>query len=247
MERTALILGASSEAGLGEAVARRLARDGCQILLAGRNVERLQTLSREIGAGSVHSCDLTSEGDVRALADRTGKIDILINAAGTTVGRSILKLRTEEITEQFAIHLTANFWLLKHFVPLMNRPGNIVLFSSIVARRPGYGIATYGVAKAGLEQLVRVAAVEFGGQGIRVNAVAPGYSHTPMTDAFLSDPDIAAAYSRESALGALTPPEDVAAAVSYLASPDCFATGECLQVSGGAQLYRVPRKDEFTV
>lgn len=245
MERTALIIGASSEGGLGEATARRLSRDGLRLVLAGRNTGRLKLLGDQIGAVGVHRCDITDEAQVRALAATCDRIDVLVNAAGTTMGRSILKLGAEELQAQMTIHVAANMWLMKHFVPVMARPGNIVLFSSIVARRAGYGLAAYGAAKAALEQLVRVAALEFGELGIRVNAVAPGYSCTPMTEVFLTDADIAAAYARETALGKLTAPEDVAAAVSYLAAADCNATGESIQASGGAQLCRVPRKDEF--
>jgi NAD(P)-dependent dehydrogenase (short-subunit alcohol dehydrogenase family) len=96
-----------------------------------------------------------------------------------------------------------------------------------------------------LDHVVRIAALEFGPLGIRVNAVAPGFTRTPMTESFLSVDRFQALYRRESAMGELTEPAQVAAAVSYLAARDCYSTGEILHVSGGAQLCRLPRADEI--
>jgi len=109
----------------------------------------------------------------------------------------------------------------------------------------GPGLAAYGGAKAALEHIVRIAALEFGPRGIRVNAVAPGFTRTPMTEAFLADERIAEIYRKETALGALTEPGQVAAAVAWLAAADCFTTGETIAVSGGAQLLRLPTGAEL--
>jgi NAD(P)-dependent dehydrogenase (short-subunit alcohol dehydrogenase family) len=127
----------------------------------------------------------------------------------------------------------------------MGDGGSIVLFSSVTATVPGTGLAAYAGAKAALEHIVRIAALEFGPRGIRVNAVAPGFSRTPMTEAFLADERIASIYKNETALGALTEPKQVAATVSWLAAPDCFTTGETIAVSGGAQLLRLPTGAEL--
>lgn len=243
-QRTALIIGASSEGGLGEAAARRLAADGFRIIVAGRRMQALERLAAELGGSSMH-CDMLDEGSIAALAEAAGPINMLVNASGTTLGRSILKISRAEIEAQLSLHVTGNILLLKHFVPVMSRGGSIILFSSVVATLAGAGIVAYSAAKAALDHVVRVAAIEFGPLGIRVNAVAPGFTRTPMTEGFLSDERMNALYRRETAMGELTAPRQVAAAVSYLAAPDCYTSGEIIQVGGGAHLCRLPRAEEI--
>ncbi|AUW59564.1 short-chain dehydrogenase [Sphingobium sp. SCG-1] len=244
VQRTALIIGASSEGGLGEATTRRLVADGYAVILAGRNRTRLDALAADLGARAF-TCDLLNEQSISDLARDAGPVDVLVNAAGTTQGRRILKITRQEIEPQLAMHVTANILLMKHFGAIMPRGGSIVLFSSVVGKVPGFGLVAYAAAKAALDHVVRVAALEFGPMGIRVNAVAPGFSRTPMTEVFLGESRYQELYSRETAMGKLTEPHEVAAAVSYLASPDCYSTGEIIQVSGGAQLLRLPRADEL--
>lgn len=238
------MIGASSPGGLGEAVTRRFAIDGIDLILAGRRIGALEALVSELG-GRARACDVTDENDVAGLMSEVGPIDILVNAAGTTLAQSILKIRREQIEAQFEMHVTANLLLMKHAVPVMSAGSSIVLFSSVTASLPGAGLAAYGAAKAALDHVVRIAALEFGSRGIRVNAVAPGFSRTPMTESFLSNPHFDALYRRESALGDLVTPAQVAATVSHLAARDCFITGEIVQVSGGAQLGRLPRPGEM--
>lgn len=242
--RTALVIGASSAGGLGEAAARRLAADGCAVSVAGRSMAPLDSLAASLGGRALH-CDVLDESSIAALAEAAGPIDILVNAAGTTLGRTIAKIRREDVESQLAMHVTANILLLKHFAPRMPRGGSIVLFSSVVAKLAGPGLVAYAAAKAALDHVVRIAALEFGPHGVRVNAVAPGFTVTPMTQGFLAQERYETLYRRETALGELTQPSQVAAAVSYLASPDCFSSGEIVQVSGGAQLCRLPRADEL--
>lgn len=244
MKRTALIIGASSRGGLGEAAARRLAADGFAIALGARDPTRLASLAEELGT-RVMTCDLLDEQSIEAAADIAGPIDVLVNAAGTTLGRSILKSDRIGIEAQLAIHVTANILLLKHFGPVVVPGGSIVLFSSLVGARAGEGIVAYAAAKAALNHVVRTAALEFAALELRVNAVAPGFVETPMTSDFLAIERLNSLYRRETAGGTLATPEQVAAAVSYLAAPDCFATGTIMAVDGGAQLMRLPRSAEF--
>ena len=244
IRRKALVIGASSPGRLGEATARRLAIDGVDVIVAGRRIEPLERIAADIG-GSAIACDLCDERSIKALIGECGPVDVLVNAAGTTMARSIAKLTRETIEEQFAIHVTANLLLLKHAAPVMLAGASIILFSSLTAKVAGAGLAAYASAKAALEKVVRIAALEFGPLGIRVNAVAPGFSRTPMTEGFLANPHFDALYRRKSALGALVTPDQVAATVSHLAARDCFLSGEIVQVSGGAQLCRLQRADEL--
>jgi NAD(P)-dependent dehydrogenase (short-subunit alcohol dehydrogenase family) len=242
--RTALVLGASSPAGLGEAVARRLAEDGFRLIVAGRKRAPLDVLAADLGACAL-ACDVTDEDSIATMFEAAGPIEVAVNAAGTTDVGSITKIQRARIEAQLAIHVTGNLLFMKHAVARMGEGASIVLFSSLTARVPGTGLAAYAGAKAALEHIVRIAALEFGPRGIRVNAVAPGFSRTPMTEAILADERIAGIYRKETALGALTEPEQVASAVAWLASPDCFTTGETIPVSGGAQLLRLPTGAEL--
>lgn len=242
--KTALVIGASSPGGLGEAVARRLASDGFDLVVAGRRQAPLDALAADIGGRAV-VCDVTDEDSIARTIEAAGPLAVAVNAAGTTDVGGIAKIRRERIEAQFAIHVTANLLFLKHAVARMSQGGSIVLFSSLTARVAGTGLAAYGGAKAALEHIVRIAALEFGPRGIRVNAVAPGFSRTPMTEAFLADERVAGIYRNETALGALTEPAQVAATVAWLAAADCFTTGETIAVSGGAHLLRLPTGAEL--
>ncbi len=242
--RRALVLGASSPGGIGEAVARRLSRDGYSLIIAGRRRETLDALAGDLGGFGV-TCDVTDEASIARLFEEAGPLDVAVNVAGTTDVGSIAKIKRERIEAQLAIHVTGNLLFMKHALGRMGEGGSIVLFSSLTARVPGTGLAAYAGAKAALEHIVRIAALEFGPRKIRVNAVAPGFTRTPMTETFLADERIAAIYAGETALGALTRPEQVASAVAWLASEDCFMTGETLAVSGGAQLLRLPTGAEL--
>lgn len=243
-QKRALVLGASSKGGIGEAVARRFADDGYSLLVAGRRREPLDALAEDIHA-DVLTCDVTDEASIAEMFEAAGPLDVAVNTAGTTDVGSIAKIKRERIEAQFALHVTGNLLFMKHTVAHMGEGGSIILFSSLTARVPGTGLAAYAGAKAALEHIVRIAALEFGPRSIRVNAVAPGFTRTPMTEAFLADDRIAGIYKNETALGRLTEPEQVASAVSWLASDDCFTTGETIAVSGGAQLLRLPTGAEL--
>lgn len=243
--RTAIVIGASSPGGLGEASARRLAREGFAVIVAGRNEAALRALADELGGRAI-VCDVTDETALAALIDGAGAFDVLVNAAGTTDAARLSRITREAIEAQLNIHLVANMLLLKHAARKIRTGGSIVLFSSLTAKVAGQGLAAYACAKAALDHLVRIAALEFGEAGVRVNAVAPGFSPTPMTAGIFAMPAIRDLYLSEAIVGgrAVTA-EEVASAVAWLAAEDCFATGEIVHVSGGAQMGRLPRLSEL--
>lgn len=244
-QRRACVIGASSPGGLGEACALRLASEGYALVLAGRRREALSKLAETVG-GRVLSVDMTVEEDLARLAAETGPLDVLVNAAGTTDAARLARISRESIEAQLAIHVTANMLLIKHFGPAIRPGGSIILFSSITARVAGEGLAAYSCAKAALEQLVRIAAIELGDAGVRINAVAPGFSHTPMTEGIFANPALSQLYVGEAPLGGRAVlAEEVADAVAWLARPGGFTTGETIQVSGGAQLGRLPRLSQI--
>jgi len=243
--RTAIVIGASSPGGLGEASARRLAAEGYGLVIAGRNEAALAGLAADTGARAV-ACDVTDEASIEALIDAVGPFDVLVNAAGTTDAARLSRITREGIEAQLAVHVTANMLLLKHAAPTIRPGGSVVLFSSLTAKVAGQGLAAYACAKAALDHLVRIAALEFGEAGVRVNAVAPGFSPTPMTAGIFAMPAIRDLYLGEAIVGgrAVTAHE-VASAVAWLAGTDCFATGEIIHLSGGAQLGRLPLLSEL--
>lgn len=244
-KRHALIIGASSKGGLGEAVARRLAADGCRVTVASRRKSALDGLAAELGGSSI-ACDVTDEQSIADMIAAAGEIDIVLNAAGTTEAGGLSRIERERIDAQMAIHYTANVLLLKHAMPAMPKGGAIVLFSSLTAQLAGAGLTTYSCAKAAVEQLVRIAAIELGPRDIRINALAPGFAQTPMTQAIFDAPELRDLYLGDVPLGQRSVhPEEVAAAASWLTQPDCFITGEIIQLSGGAQLGRLPLPREL--
>lgn len=240
-----LVIGASSPGGLGEAVSQRLAADGCHVTVAARREDAVRDLADRL-AGAYVVCDMRDEASIQAMFELAGPFDLLVNAAGTTCAGGLSRITREQIEDQMELHFTANALLLKHAIPAMPGGGAIVLFSSVTATLAGSGLTSYSCAKAALEQLVRVAAVELGERGIRVNAVAPGFSQTPMTEAIFADPALTDLYlGRVPIEGRAVLPREVASAVAWLLTDDCFTTGETVQVSGGAQLGRLPNSAEF--
>ncbi len=243
--RHVLVIGASSQGGLGEAVARRLAAEGCRLTVASRNKDALDSLADELGGQSI-ACDITDEQSIADMIAAAGPVNILVNAAGTTEAGSLARITRERVDDQMAVHYTANVLLLKHAMAAMPQGSAIILFSSLTARLPGAGLTAYSCAKAALEQLVRIAALEFGPKCIRINAVSPGFSQTPMTKSIFDAPEIRDLYLGDVPIGQRgVSPDEVAAAVAWLADPDCFTTGEIIQLSGGAQLGRLPLAREL--
>jgi NAD(P)-dependent dehydrogenase (short-subunit alcohol dehydrogenase family) len=196
------------------------------------------------------ACDLTDEAAVTAALARidrsSGRLDVVVHAAGITRDARVWKTNALDWNLVLATNLTSAFHLLHAAVPIMRRAstgsgedaagllpgGAIVLISSINGERAKVGLSSYSASKAGLNALARTAARELGGFGIRVNAVAPGWIQSPMTEAVPDEFRQRAV--DESALGRLGQPDDVARAVVFLVSEfGRHITGQVLRVDGG--------------
>lgn len=243
----ALIVGAASAGNMAQSIARRLADEGARIVVAGRGMEELGRFAAELGGSAVY-CDFTKRDDifnmVEIARERLNGIDIAVNATGWGLLKPFLETTEEEFDRMSALSFKGPFLWIQALVPAMNRGGSVIQISSATATIMLNDHAAYMGAKAGADHMIRVAAHEFGARGIRFNSVSPGLTESPMTAKRLSLPGLKQAYLKGYPLNRIGTQEDIAAAVAYLASDECFMTGENLQVNGGLTLRRNPMREE---
>jgi len=239
-ERVAVVIGGAS--GIGWATARALAAEGCRVTVADRNADGAQDRAAELGdPHTAASVDVTDEGSVQRLFDETGPLDVVVNCAGFSTFGLITDMPVEDFRAVVDVCLNGAFIVAKHAGRQLREGGVLVSISSLNARQPAAGMSAYCAGKAGLSMLTQVAALELGPRGIRVNAVAPGFVHTPLTAPAAAVPGVVEDYVENTALGRAGTPEDIAEAVLYLCSPkSSWLTGEVLDLNGGAHLKRYP-------
>jgi 3-oxoacyl-[acyl-carrier protein] reductase len=238
--RTALITGASR--GIGRACAQGLAAAGYRLVLAARTLDKLEEsaqLTRASGAETfIVEIDLANSDSITAgitrAAKEFGRIDILVNNAGMTKDGLAVRMKKADWENVLNTNLSGSFYAIQQVLPGMMRErwGRIVNISSVVGERGNPGQANYVASKAGLIGLTKSLAQEVGSRNITVNAVAPGFVATDMTHG-LSD-ELKAKMIAETPLKRMGTPEDIAAAVKFLASEGAgFITGHVLDVNGG--------------
>jgi 3-oxoacyl-[acyl-carrier protein] reductase len=235
--KTALVTGATG--GIGGAIARMLHTQGATVAVSGTRREALDTLADGLGS-RVHAlpCNLADLADVESLVPRAeeamGQLDILVANAGITRDNLLVQLRDEDWNDVLAVNLTATFRLARAGVRGMMRRrfGRIIGITSVVGATGNAGQANYTAAKAGIAGMMKSLAAEYAKRGVTANCVAPGFIATPMTDK-LNEKQREAILQRVPA-GRLGAPDDVAAAVVYLASNEAsYVTGQTLHVNGG--------------
>ena len=235
--RTALVTGASG--GIGGAIAKALQGAGAKLAISGTRVEALEALAAELGGEvQILPCNLSDPAQTAALAGQAeealGQLDILVNNAGLTRDNLSMRMKDEDWALVLEVNLTAGFRLARAALRGMmkRRWGRIVGITSIVGVTGNPGQANYAASKAGMIGMSKALAAEVANRGITVNCVAPGFIATAMTDALDEK-------QHERLLGAipagrLGAPEDVAAAVAFLASEEAgYLTGQTLHVNGG--------------
>ncbi len=247
--KVAVVIGAANRDNMAQVIARRLAGDGAKVVVAGRKADELERLAAEIGGLAVPETDLTSEEDLAKLADaavdRFGGVDIAVNATGWGLLKPFLKTTKAEIEKITALQFTGAFLFYQAMLRVMRDGGSLIQISSATASIMLEDHAAYMGTKAGADHVIRCVANEFGHRGIRANSVAPGFTVTPMTEDAAQNPAIVDTFRKEYPLGRVGTSEDIAEAVSWLASDACFMSGQVLQVNGGLTLRRNPTNREI--
>ena len=239
--KIALVTGGSQ--GIGESIAKALGAAGAHVVVAARGEEKAAAVAEAIAAAGGKAEALRLDvGDAasvsaafKAVVEKHGKLDILVNNAGITDDGLILRMSKESWDKVIATDLTGVFLCAQEAAKVMLKkrvPGRIVNITSVVGLMGNAGQTNYAAAKAGVVGFTKALAREIGSRGITVNAVAPGYVETPMTDVLNEEQK--KALVGQIVLGRLGTADDVAGAVVYLASDAAaYVTGTCLNVSGG--------------
>ena len=238
--RNVLVTGASQ--GIGRAIALALAKAGYPVALAARNEARLAEVKAEIeaagGTAESFAMDVTSEDSIKvgakAVLARFGTIHILVNNAGITRDTLVLRMKAADFDEVLRANLTGAFLLTQALLqPMMKaRWGRVINITSVVGETGAAGQANYAASKAGLIGLTKSLAREFASRGITVNAIAPGFVQTAMTDVLTDDQK--AGILAQIPLARYGAAEDIAAAAAFLVSEGAgYVTGHTLDVNGG--------------
>jgi 3-oxoacyl-[acyl-carrier protein] reductase len=228
-----------SARGIGRAIAERMAALGAKVVISDLDQTECDRVATEIGRGAIGiACNVIDEQQVANLLDSTrerlGSVDIVVNNAGITRDTLIVRMDEKDWNLVLDINLKGAFLVTKAAARIMmkQRSGKIVNISSVVGLTGNVGQANYSASKAGLIGLTMTAAKELASRGVTVNAVAPGFIATEMTDAI---PDAAKqAFMDKVAVKRAGTPDDIAAAVVFLASEQAsYITGQVLAVDGG--------------
>jgi 3-oxoacyl-[acyl-carrier protein] reductase len=239
--KTALVTGAGS--GIGKCIAETYAREGARIAVVDLDLDAAKQVARGIGNNAIAlRCDVSKKSDINAAVEETlaafGALDILVNNAGAThINKPMLEIGEDEFDRIYAVNVKGVFLGCQAVVPHFRKAGGgvIVNIGSTAGLRPRPGLSAYNATKGAVHILTKTLAVELAPDRIRVCAIAPVATETPLLPSFLGP----AAGQREKfvatvPLGRLAQPQDIANAALYLASKDAeFVTGNIVEVDGG--------------
>lgn len=254
--KTALVTGASS--GIGQAIAIRLAQEGCNVAINYRKdqkgAEDTQEQAMQRACGQVEQCgvkslllqgDVAQEADILRIVNETvaglGSIDILINNAGIQIEKPSHEIETDEFDRVLNVNLRGAYLCARETIKrwlAQNQPGVIINISSVheIIPRPLY--LSYSISKGGMENMTKTLALEYADRGIRVNAVAPGATVTPINDDWTDDPEKRAVVESHIPMKRAGTSDEMAAAVAFLSSDEAaYITGQTLFIDGGLTLY----------
>lgn len=254
--KNALITGASS--GIGQAIAVRLAQEGCNIAInyrkSAEGAEETEEMAMQKACGEAETCgvqsllvqgDVSQEDDIIQMVNQTiekfGSLDILINNAGIQFEKASHEVTATEFDQVIGVNLRGAFLCarqaIQHFLE-RDQGGVIINISSVheIIPRPSY--LSYSISKGGMGNLTKTLALEYAARKIRVNAIAPGATITPINDAWTEDPEKQAVVESHIPMGRAGTSEEMAAAAAFLASDEAaYITGQTLFIDGGLTLY----------
>ncbi len=241
--KIAIVTGGSR--GIGEAIARVFAREGCTAVICGRKQESLDAVARDIGPNVVPiACHVGKPEDlqrlVAAVVERFGKIDILVNNAGTNVAQGpCLAIDDGQFDKMIEVNLKSAFRLVRLVAPGMCERGSgaIINIASIAGLRPQFEGLLYSMTKAALITMTQSYALELGPKGVRVNAIAPGLIRTVLSEYYWKDEGRQAQFLDRQPLKHLGEPSEIAEIALMLASDRAsYMTGQTVVVDGGSTL-----------
>lgn len=237
-DRTAVVVGGAS--GIGWASAQALAAEGYRVAIADRNGEGAAARAAELGDPHLAAeVDVVDETSVATLFDSVGPVQVVVSCAGFSTIGLIVDLAVQDFRDVIDVCLNGAFIVAKYAGKHLTEGGSLISMSSLNGRQPAAGMSAYCAAKAGLSMLTQVAALEFAPRGIRVNAIAPGFVHTPLTEGAALIPGVVEEYVENTPLGRAGTPADIAQAVVFLTESP-WLTGEVLDLNGGAHMKRYP-------
>lgn len=243
------VVGAAGRGNMGQVIARRFAAEGARVIVSGRHEAPLAELADEIG-GSWSVCDFTDRASIDAMLDGAvkefGRLDVAVNATGWGLLKPLVETTDDDLDYIVDLQFKGPFYWLQKLVQVMQPTGgSIIQISSATAKIMLENHAAYMGTKAGIDHVIRTVANEFGQFGIRANTLSPGLTESPMTAQAMQSPGLVEAFRQCYPLGRIGTSEDIAAAAVFVASDECFMTGENLQVNGGLCLRRNPSAKEL--
>ncbi|ART64310.1 SDR family NAD(P)-dependent oxidoreductase [Kushneria marisflavi] len=237
-DRIVMVTGAGS--GIGEAAARRFASEGAKVVLIGRTKEKLDRVADSIdGETLVHVADV-SDGDamnqlVTDVVNRFGRIDVLVNNAGVAPGGKVHEADVNDWKQVMSINVDGVFYASRAALPeLLKTKGAIVNVSSVSGLGGDWNMSMYNASKGAVSNLTRAMALDYGHEGVRVNAVCPSITRSDLTGSITGDEDLMKAFADRMPLGRAAEAEEVGDVIVFLASHDArFVNGVNLPVDGG--------------
>ena len=246
--KVAVVLGASSINGLGGVIAKKFHNEGAKLVVSGRRQEPLNQIASELD-GLAKTCDITRDGDVEKLFQaakyKYGKVDIAVNTTGIYEPGNLSDLTRDHLRKYSEISFIGSVIFIREAANILENHGSIITTTSVTVELSAIGLSGYVGTKAATDKIVQVAAKEYQHKRLKINSLSPGLVDTPMTSALFDMEQPIKAMEKESPLGRLANSEDVANTAVWMASDDCFTTGDFIRVGAGIHLNRLPTADEM--